>query len=283
MSDFKLKLTIGEFSKLCYVTVKTLRHYERIGLLRPHEVDKWTGYRYYDVSQMSDMVKIKNFKELGLQLEDIKEIFEEKQFELDKELVERKISETEGDLCRLRHRLLALQKLREQTVKTKIMSKIVIKPLPSGIVASFRHHLKGYDELGPLCTNVIGPEMQRLGCQCPEETAYCFTVDYNRHHNPSDIDLEYCEIISESCKDSELIKFRELPIVETAVCIEHHGGYENFNESVAAVFDFIEHHPWEISGEPRFSYIHGIWDCDSVSDWLTEVQVPVRKVEKTNC
>jgi len=41
--------TIGEFSKLNRITAKTLRHYDRIGLLKAFYVDKWTGYRYYDV------------------------------------------------------------------------------------------------------------------------------------------------------------------------------------------------------------------------------------------
>ena len=40
-------LSIGEFSKICKVTVKTLRYYDRIGLLKPVHVDDMTGYRYY--------------------------------------------------------------------------------------------------------------------------------------------------------------------------------------------------------------------------------------------
>ena len=47
----KTKLKIGEFSKLMQVTVKTLRHYEQMGLLIPYEVDKWTGYRYYTIER----------------------------------------------------------------------------------------------------------------------------------------------------------------------------------------------------------------------------------------
>ena len=41
------KLKIGEFFQMMQVTVKTLRHYEQLGLLLPDEVDEWTGYRYY--------------------------------------------------------------------------------------------------------------------------------------------------------------------------------------------------------------------------------------------
>ena len=54
----KMKFKIGEFSKLCQVTVKTLRHYEEIGLMIPVEVDEWTGYRYYDISQLRCMSRI---------------------------------------------------------------------------------------------------------------------------------------------------------------------------------------------------------------------------------
>ena len=73
----KIKFKIGEFSKLNRVTVKTLRHYEEIGLLVPSQVDKWTGYRYYDVCQLGRMNTIRDLKELGFTLEEIGELFDE--------------------------------------------------------------------------------------------------------------------------------------------------------------------------------------------------------------
>lgn len=71
----KMKFKIGEFSKLCQVTVKTLRHYEEIGLMIPVEVDEWTGYRYYDISQLRCMSRIVYLKQLGFSLEEISELF----------------------------------------------------------------------------------------------------------------------------------------------------------------------------------------------------------------
>lgn len=275
MSEYKLRLTIGEFSKLCYVTVKTLRHYERIGLLMPHEVDEWTKYRYYDVGQMQKMVEIRNMKSSGLSLEEIKEVFEQGGQRPDAELVARKIEETAEALCQLRQRMHLLEQLQERTFNINKMSKIIIKPLPGGIVASFRRRIKSYNELGNLCVNVIGPEMQRLGCECPEETAYCFTMDYNRNHQPDDIDLEYCEIVKESRTDSEIIQFRKLPVIERAVCIEHVGSYNHFDATVASVFEYLEQNNLKVISEPRFSYIHGIWDRDREDDWLTEIQIPI--------
>ena len=55
-------MTIKDFAALCSCNTQTLRDYDRIGLLRPAEVDAWTGYRYYKAEQAVDFVKIKNFQ-----------------------------------------------------------------------------------------------------------------------------------------------------------------------------------------------------------------------------
>ena len=64
--------SIGDFSKINRVTPKTLRHYDRIGLLKPDRVDDWTGYRYYSGSQLPRMRRILRLKALGLSLEEIR-------------------------------------------------------------------------------------------------------------------------------------------------------------------------------------------------------------------
>ncbi len=67
----------------------------------------------------------------------------------------------------------------------------------------------------------------------------------------------------------------------TAVCIEHRGGYDNFADTVAVVYKYINEHPLSICAAPRFCYIHGVRDCNYVEDWLTEVQLPVRRICQT--
>ncbi|MDD4697697.1 MAG: hypothetical protein PHR52_09195 [Fermentimonas sp.] len=42
---------------------------------------------------------------------------------------------------------------------------------------------------------------------------------------------------------------------------------------MALIFKYLEDNHLEIVNNPRFSYIHGVWDCDSIEDWLTEIQV----------
>ena len=67
---------IGEFSYLCECTIKTLRHYEKMGILIPKQVDDFTGYRYYSDEQVSIYHNIKMLQEAGFTLKEIKNILD---------------------------------------------------------------------------------------------------------------------------------------------------------------------------------------------------------------
>ena len=67
-------LSIGQMSKACAVTVKTLRHYDKIGLLCPCEVEESSGYRYYSEEQIPTMLLISRFKGYGFSLSEIQEL-----------------------------------------------------------------------------------------------------------------------------------------------------------------------------------------------------------------
>ena len=69
-------LKIGEFSRLCRVTVRALRHYEKIKLLVPEIIDYSTGYRYYSVAQMQKALNIVRLKGLGFSLEEIRTMYD---------------------------------------------------------------------------------------------------------------------------------------------------------------------------------------------------------------
>ena len=65
-------LTVGNFAILCACTPRTLRYYDRVGLLKPAQVDEWTGYRYYEESQLSDFRRIRNLQGAGFAIGEIR-------------------------------------------------------------------------------------------------------------------------------------------------------------------------------------------------------------------
>ena len=272
--SYKTKLKIGEFSRLMQVTVKTLRHYEQKGLLTPDEVDEWTGYRYYNISQMLRLNSIRQLQQLGFTLDEIKNLFDDESHIPSVEQLTEKIEETERQLKLLITRRNQLLELIDSRKKIKTMEKFSIESLPEIIVASHREIISDYSALGMLCYTVIGPEMQRLGCKCPPP-GYCFTVEHNKEYTPTDIDIEYCEQVEEMGNDSNIIQFKKLPSVPKALCMKHYGPYERFYESFTKAFAYMDEHGYEIADKPRTCYIDGIWNQEDPEKWLSIIQIPI--------
>ena len=270
--ETKLKFKIGEFSRLCKVTVRTLRHYEKIGLLAPGETDRWTGYRYYTAAQMQTMGIIKRLKELGYTLEEIKGYLEEGGTP-DEASLREKLIQTQEDLARMQRRISILSSLLDSQAKEKTMEKVYYESLAAITVASHREIIPDYNAIGRMCCEVIGPEMARLGCVC-SQPGYCFTVEHGEY-SPTNVDIEYCEQVEKACKDSDIIKFKELPAVQKAICMKHYGPYDTIYESYMELFSIIEQRGLKVAGQPRASYVDGAWNRQDPQEWLTVIQIPV--------
>ena len=270
----KTKLKIGEFSKMMQVTVKTLRHYELKGLLLPDEVDKWTGYRSYSISQMQRLNAIRDLQRQGFTLEEIKELFDDGAQMPSVDQLTQKIEETERQLHLLVERRRQLLSWLDSHKQKNTMEKFNIQSLPEIIVATHRATIADYSALGMLCVNTIGPEMQRLGCKCPLP-GYCFTIEHTPEYAASKIDIEYCEQVEEMGKESDIIKFKHLPAVPKALCMKHVGPYERFYESYTEAFKYMEEQGYKMAGHPRTCYIDGAWNQDDPEKWVSIIQIPV--------
>ena len=67
-------LSIGEFSKICKVSTKTLRYYDEIGLIKPSKINPENNYRYYSIEQLETMLFINRLKQYNFSLEEIRTI-----------------------------------------------------------------------------------------------------------------------------------------------------------------------------------------------------------------
>jgi effector-binding domain-containing protein len=150
----------------------------------------------------------------------------------------------------------------------------IIKELPEVTVASMRQVVCSYNEFFHLCPNVMAKEMERIGCECrvPE---YCFNIYHDREYKEKDIDVEICEAVTEMKEDTDIVKFKTIEKVPSAVCVLHKGGYDKLGEAYSFIFKWIEDNNYKVVDNPRESYIDGIWNKDSEEDWLTEIQIPV--------
>lgn len=93
-------MTIKQFAELCSCSTQTLRYYDRIDLLKPVKVDQWSGYRYYEVAQAIDFVKIKNLQAADFSISEIKQLLGKSDGEI-YDAFTQKIAEQEQKLERI--------------------------------------------------------------------------------------------------------------------------------------------------------------------------------------
>lgn len=111
-------MTIKEFAKLCNCNPQTLRYYDKEDLLKPNEVDSWTGYRLYSEEQALDFVKIKNLQEADFSIKEIKELLTKSDEEI-YQAFDNKILEQVVKLERIR-KIQATYLSEKQSMETKI-------------------------------------------------------------------------------------------------------------------------------------------------------------------
>jgi len=265
---------IGLFSKMNRVTIKALRHYDEIGLLKPATIEKFTGYRYYTSEQLPLLHQILALREMGFTLDEIKKV---QGGTPEKDLLMQKRLEL---LKRIAQDTLRLSQVESYLVKNDGESAgyhVILKELPQVIVASLRTTIPNYNALFSVVPP-MGAEMERLGCVCavPE---YCFNIYHDGEYRETDVDVEICEAVTAAQEDSEMLKFKVIERVENAACVLHKGPYEGFPNAYNAVLKWVERNGYEIIDHPRESYIDGVWNKDSAADWLTEIQFPVKKID----
>lgn len=263
---------IGMFAAMNHVTIKALRFYEEQKLLRPAYVDAENGYRYYTMTQMADLQQILALKEAGFTLEDIKQIRRQKD---GSRYLLRKKNEILEEISALMAKLSSIETLI-QGGSSVLEMPIRIRRIPAVVTAMMQITIEAYDALFEMMPR-MGAEMERLGCICavPE---YCFTNYIEPGHQEKDIRVEICEAVTRRGEDSDSLKFKEFPEVEAA-CTYHKGAYRDLATSYEKILRYIEENGYEICGNIRESYIDGVWNQDDEKDWLTEIQIPVRKRE----
>ncbi len=268
-------IKIGTFSRICQVSVKTLRYYDEIGLLKPVQIDRFTGYRFYTIEQLPRINRILALKELGFSLEEIAQVIsqglsvEELRgiLRLKQAEVQVRLQTDQEMLARIETRLKQIEQENQMPTYDVVIKNI--EPMP---IASTRDIIPSYPEQGGLW-NMLGRylELNRI-----QPVGACFTL---YHSDEPDIDAEVCEPVAEVLKTSDPIKSYLLPGVEAVASTIHHGPFVTIGDAYKALIKWIEENGYQICGPCREIYLQPAHNASQTDpNTLTEIQFPVRKV-----
>ncbi|WP_262286488.1 MerR family transcriptional regulator [Micromonospora sp. MA102] len=275
--------TIGEFAALGRVSVRMLRHYDAIGLLRPAVVDPRTGYRHYRADQLGRLNRVIALKDLGLTLDQVRTILDDR---LD-------VAELRG-MLRLRRAQLAAQvaadtarlagieaRLRMLDAEGRMTTEdVVLKEIPAVRIAELTAVAASY---GP---PDISPVIQPL---YPE----LFRRLEAARVRPSGPTIAWYEPEGEGEGEGEAVVVHagvtvgvdppvaadlavvDLPALPAAATLVHHGPMDEVEASMRVLARWIEENGWRAEGYAREVYLD--YCPDAPEKGVTELQIPVSR------
>lgn len=268
-------LKIGEFARLAQVSIKTLRHYERLGLLRPEAIDRFTSYRYYALEQLPRLNRILALKDLGFTLGQVRGLLR----------TDLSSDELRG-MVRLRHAELQEQvetvqarlaraeaRLRQIEREGRLPSvEAVLKSAPAQRVVGWRTHLGDVAE--------VPSRLAALLCRAstfgwtPSEDHPPLAIYYDLGEHSRGLDVELALPCDLSVQATGLGELHTLPAASQIACAIHNGPFDALPQTYAVLLPWIVAGGLRVAGPGREAYLR-LPQASSPSVCVTEVQFPV--------
>ncbi|MBF6164837.1 MerR family transcriptional regulator [Streptomyces gardneri] len=269
-------LSIGDFARHGQVSVRMLRHYDAIGLLRPDRVDPTSGYRYYDAGQLARLNRIVALKDLGFTLEQVRRILDERvggaelrgMLMLRRAELEQRITSDRARLTQVETRLRIIEK--EGCMPAH---DVVIKSVPAVRVAELTGVAADFEpgSVGP----VIGPLFEEL-CERLERAQVAPVgsgIAYYEERADGTM-LAHAAMPVDLDPDGEHdFAVVDLPAIDQAATVVHRGSMDLVLEPWQALGRWIDENGYRITGPSR--EVHLVYTED-VAGWVTELQEPIQ-------
>jgi DNA-binding transcriptional MerR regulator len=270
---------IGDFSKISRVSVKTLRYYDELGLLKPAHVDLFTGYRYYAIDQLPRLNRILALKDLGFSLEQtirllgdelspaqMREILGMKQAEL-----QQRVQDEQARLVRVEARLRLIE--QEDSMSDY---DVVLKRIEATTVASARKVAPTFGE-AHLFKREVHSALEQHGI-----TPIAASLNIYHHMGFLDRDMEIevaapvgaASSIDIALPSGERITSQVLPAVQIMACLTQQVTDDTITAAYNAMGMWIQSNGYRIAGPSR-EICQPLDQSDEVGAFLIEIQFPV--------
>lgn len=267
-------LKIGEFSSLSQISIKTLRHYDEVGLLKPMHVDEASGYRYYSASQLPRLHRILALKDLGFPLDRVAQALDEGvtadslrgMLLLRSAEQEERVQEEVERLDRLQARLRLIDQEGHMT------NEVLLKEVAPQWIVSMRETIPAHRTIGAMFGKLYGA----LGPLAAEGPG--FALFHDTEYKEQNVDAEVGVYLSRSHLVNEPLKTYRLPDVLVASTV-HHGAFDSIGAAYGALLRWIETNGYRSAGPTRELFLHVTVPVtrEDTSN-VTEIQVPVEKI-----
>lgn len=269
-------LKIGDFSKICQTSIKALRHWDAVGLLKPALIDPETNYRYYSIEQIDDVNRILAFRALGLSLNEMARLVHEKLSPAD---IRAMLLAKQTDL----HKQIEEAEASLKVLDARLRAMETVNALPPYEVA-----LKSADAVPILAVRTIVPDMSALVMLLEETYPYArqkdntnlLAVFYDEGYDVARVDVEVgFPVENPSAKPIALhddlhMTPAVLPAIPLLATTVHRGEWLRLSEAYIHLGRWIDQNGYSIMGAGREIFHHIDWEGNQRAT-ITELQFPV--------
>ena len=261
---------IGRFSKMTRLSIKALRLYDEIGLLRPAWVDDSSGYRYYEPVQANRAEAIRILRSVDMPLEEIGEILDIEDPSEAKAALKRHHDRL---VTRLADQQRMLDYLETIIDREKIMPyDIAVEQVPERTVAALRK-TTSLRTIGNDLGSGFGALMRFMDAAGAQPMGPPFIVYWDIIDEETSGDIEFCVPVVAGLSGSETVEVKTLPSEAVAYTV-HQGPYPEISPAYHTLTGWISDHGHEMTGPPREIYLNDPMEM-SEHELLTRVEWPI--------
>ncbi|WP_433725958.1 MerR family transcriptional regulator [Nocardia sp. CA-129566] len=267
--------SIGDFARHGRVSVRMLRHYDAIGLLRPDRVDAATGYRYYEGGQLARLNRIVALKDLGFTLEQVGRILDDKvgtaqlrgMLALRRAELEQRITGDRARLVQVETRLRIIEKegaMPANDVVIKSIAAVRVAEL-TGVASDFEPQT-----IGP----VVGPLFEQLCARLAQASIDIVGpgIAYYEEQPDGSVNVHAAMPVNVDPAGAHEFTIVDLPAVPQAATVVHRGSMDEVLEPWQSLGKWIDANGYRSAGPAREVTLEFTEDP---SDWVTELQEPI--------
>jgi DNA-binding transcriptional MerR regulator len=276
---------IGDFSQLGQVSIRTLRLYDEMGLLKPAEIDKFTGYRYYSIEQLPRLNRILALKDLGLSLEQIGDLLKldlpadqlRGMLMLKQAEIEQQMQDMQAQMRRVEGRLKQIEREGQPSPY-----EVVIKSVEAQAIVSCRQVVPTLGAMVDYRCEMYNTLYRWLTDNSITSRDHELAIYYSAEYVETDIDMELGTPIERVAIKAavlpETIALHDLPAVETMASVIHKGDMWDVGQAMVALYSWIGAHGYASNGPYR--ELHLFWRELEVPDAdfrniVIEMQIPI--------
>jgi DNA-binding transcriptional MerR regulator/effector-binding domain-containing protein len=263
-------LSIGDFSRATHLSVKMLRHYHRLGLLEPSDVDPVTGYRRYTTDQISAAQVIRRFRDLDMPLDQIRAVLAAPDLRTRNRLISAHLTQLEQDLARTQSAVASLRDLLADPEDVAPVTHRRVQAVQAAAVTSvvdLGDLLPWYlGAQGELYTTLDARGIPPAGLSGAVYAAGLFTEEKG--------EATVFVPTATEVRPTGRVTARVIPAGELAVIV-HSGSHADVDRSYGALAAHVASHALQVEGPIREYYLVGRRDTPEESAWRTEICWPI--------